>query len=762
MKRKILLSLLGVFIIFTAGTAIAIFYITHTTTSLGNLIRLHQVEHLRQDLVINIQAVQSDLYTINTPLAQKLDSIVSNVTQLDNAVGKCNTCHHSPELTTRIVELQGITEDYKNALSYYITASADSRRISKLKMEAAATGSKLLGLTQEMTLTAGQRLQKITSNALVKINNAKLILFATLALALMLALAVSFYLIRSVTRPVSELVNATRVIASGDLGHTISYDDKTEFGELARNFNAMSVALREGYENISRQQQKIAESEWKFRTLSEFASDWEYWIDEKQEVVFISTSCEQVSGYTQEEFISNPALRHEIVHPEDKASYAVHRDSFAMSHNEEIEFRIITKQGKMKWLSHVCRPIYIEDRFLGRRVSNRDITDRKMLEEQLLQSQKMESLGLMAGGVAHDFNNLLTAITGYSSMLQHEHENGDEKTKRFIRQVLNASERAQVLTGSLLAFSRKQIIKPDAIKLNEVISNISGLLKSLTGEDVEVIIACSGTEFPVFADPNQIEQVVMNLVTNARDSMPAGGRVAIGTTPELLGREFAAKYGAKPGRYMMLSVSDTGSGIDKKDVPHIFEPFFTTKEKNKGTGLGLAMVYGIIKQHGGVIDVHTEKGWGTTFKVYLPASEGAVGKEHEHAGALSDMDFRGSETILVAEDEEAVRGFLEDALRGYGYKVLIAVDGADAIEKYSENREAIDMVLLDVVMPRKNGKEVYDHIKNMTPDVRTLFMSGYTQDILTSRGIYEEGLEFISKPIAIRNLMAKISGILNS
>ena len=328
--------------------------------------------------------------------------------------------------------------------------------------------------------------------------------------------------------------------------------------------------------------------------------------------------------------------------------------------------------------------------------------------------------------------------------------------------MLNAAERAQNLTGSLLAFSRKQIMKPNTINLNEVIRNISDLLKSLIGEDIEVIITCSETEFPVFADPNQIEQVVMNLVTNARDSMPEGGRIAIGTTSELLGPEFAVKYNTKPGRYMMLSISDTGSGIDKKDVPHIFEPFFTTKEKNRGTGLGLAMVYGIIKQHGGFIDVYTEKGWGTTFKIYLPASEETKGEGDEAVEVQPYVDLRGNETILVAEDEEAVRGFMEDALRSYGYKVLLAVDGSDAIKKYNENKEHIDMIILDVVMPRRNGKEVYNHIKKINPEVRTLFMSGYTQDILTSRGIYEEGLEFISKPVEINNLMAKIKSILNS
>ncbi|MBI3592919.1 MAG: PAS domain S-box protein, partial [Nitrospirae bacterium] len=640
MKRKIILSLLAVFVLFTAGAVIAMLYMTQTTAALSRLIELHQIERIRQDLVINLQIVQSDLYTAHTPRGERLDAIVNNVTTFENAANRCSSCHHSPELSMRIGEMQGYADKYKNALNYYITASADSKRIEKLKADAAAIGNKLIMLTQEMTFTASQRLQKMTSAVLIEMNRAKVILFVTLTLASLIALLVSGYLIRQVTRPVSELVNATRMIASGNLGHTISYDDKTEFGELARNFNAMSMALKEGYE-------KITESEWKFRTLSEFAYDWEYWINEKKEIIFMSPSCKQITGYSQEEFINNPHLICDIIHAEERNICKEHMDNFSAPQHEEIEFRIITKNGQIKWLSHVCGPIYIGDRFLGRRVSNRDITDRKRLEEQLMQSQKMESLGLLAGGIAHDFNNLLTAISGYTSMLQQELGDSDEKTRRYIQHVMNASDRAQKLTSSLLAFSRKQIMKPSIISLTDVMKNISGLMKRLIGEDIELIVTYPDTEFSVFADPHHIEQALMNLITNARDAMPSGGRLAIGASPAILEAEFTQKYGAKPGKYMMLSISDTGSGIGSRDMPHIFEPFFTTKDKDKGTGLGLSMIYGIIKQHGGFIDVYSEIGWGTTFKIYLPASDESRGNIDETSEtAMPEIDFSGNETIF--------------------------------------------------------------------------------------------------------------------
>jgi PAS domain S-box-containing protein len=513
-------------------------------------------------------------------------------------------------------------------------------------------------------------------------------------------------------------------------------------------------------QNIKKQQQRIEESERKFRTLSEFAHDWEYWVKEDMGIVFMSPSCEHITGYTQEEFLKNPQLLCDIVYPEDKAVCHVHMKDFRAPQHEEMEFRIITKDGQVKWLSHVCGPIYVDNKFLGRRVSNRDISDRKRLEEQLIQSQKMESLGLLAGGIAHDFNNLLTAITGYSSILKESLAESSENNKKYVQHVLNAAEKAQNLTSSLLAFSRKQIIKPSVIYLNEVIKGVSDILKRLIGEDIELRLNLSDIELPVFGDANQIEQIVMNLATNARDAMPGGGILSIETAIVALNQEYVDAYGAKPGKYMMISISDTGIGIDKKDMAHIFDPFYTTKEKGKGTGLGLSMVYGIIKQHDGFVNVYSEKNIGTTFKIYIPVTADMEDIRKEIVEHKPEHDFKGNETILIAEDEESVREFLKDILEVYGYKVYLASDGEDAIAKYNEHKDNIDMVILDVVMPKKNGKEVYSFIKDANPDIKAIFISGYTQDILTSKGIYEEGLEFIAKPLEIQRLMAKIRSIL--
>jgi len=370
--------------------------------------------------------------------------------------------------------------------------------------------------------------------------------------------------------------------------------------------------------NIQRQQDKISESEWKFRTLSEFAQDWEYWITDDKEIAFMSPSCETITGYKPEDFMNNPYLLIDILHPEDSDKFREHLNDFKSAYHDEMEFRIVTKNGQKKWLSHVCGPIYTGDKFLGRRVSDRDITDRKKLEEQLLQSQKMESLGLLASSVAHDFNNLLTVISGYASILLEDLNTTDEKVIKDIQIIQGASEKAQTLTSNLLTFSRKQSLKQKTTTLSSAIKNISGLLKHLIGEDIELRIKYSEKDLPVFIDSNKMEQVIMNLATNARDAMSNKGVLSIETFSAQLDNAAAFIFNSKPGEYMVLSV--TGAGIDKEHLPNIFEPFFTTKSAGHGTGLGLSIVYGIIKQHKGFIDIYSEKGTGTTFKIYIPVS----------------------------------------------------------------------------------------------------------------------------------------------
>jgi PAS domain S-box-containing protein len=385
-------------------------------------------------------------------------------------------------------------------------------------------------------------------------------------------------------------------------------------------------------------------------------------------------------------------------------------------------------------------------------------------EQRLQQSQKLEAIGTLAGGVAHDFNNLLTAILGNTHLALSKIKLDDPLQSRLI-EIEKAGNRAAVLTRQLLAFSRRQHLERRTINLNDTINEIMELLQRIIGEDVEVNVKAGSNLSATFADPGQIEQVIMNLSINARDAMPQGGRLTIETSNVELDENYRRQYPyVNPGKYVQITVSDTGSGIDAETQKHIFEPFFTTKEVGKGTGLGLSMVYGIVKQHDGHINVYSEEGHGTTFKIFLPVVEIAVEKE-----ALAfQLPLRGgTETILVAEDEEALRGLARDVLEGLGYTVLLAKDGAEAVEMYEQNREQIALLLLDVVMPRMGGWEAYERIRGLGGNVPLIFMTGHSSETVQSRFIKQNRLmeEFdamlLQKPYNVEGLGRKVREMLD-
>jgi PAS domain S-box-containing protein len=387
-----------------------------------------------------------------------------------------------------------------------------------------------------------------------------------------------------------------------------------------------------------------------------------------------------------------------------------------------------------------------------------DITERKKLEQQLLQAQKMEAVGRLAGGIAHDFNNILTAIIGYGNLLKLEMKE-DDPLNNYATQILNSAQRAANLTRALLTFSRKQIISPKPVNINDVIKGVSRLLSRLIGEDIELSTPLTDKDMTVMADTTQIEQVLMNLATNARDAMPDGGTLLIGTDMITFDNEYVRAHGyGRLGNFALISVEDTGCGIDEKIRERIFEPFFTTKEIGKGTGLGLAMVYGIIKQHEGYINVYSDPNKGTTFKIYLPL----IKSRFEDMSQLDDGPVSGgTETILIAEDDAQVRGLTKRILEKAGYQVVEAADGAEAVRMYCGSNNNIQLLILDVIMPKKNGKECYDEIRKSAPDIKTIFTSGYTANIIHKKGILEEGIDLILKPVSPNQLLRKIREVLD-
>ena len=391
----------------------------------------------------------------------------------------------------------------------------------------------------------------------------------------------------------------------------------------------------------------------------------------------------------------------------------------------------------------------------------RDITEQKSLEAQLRQSQKMEGVGQLAGGIAHDFNNLLTVINSYSAMVLGELDFSNPFARNGIEQIKEAGHRAASLTRQLLMFSRQQVLEPKVLDLNEVVSNIGKLLRRLIGEDITQVLCLHPALGRVRIDPGQMEQIIMNLAVNARDAMPGGGQLTIETKNVELDNTYARTHAlVQPGPYVMLAVSDTGCGMDADTQARIFEPFFTTKGLGSGTGLGLATVDGIVKQSGGNVCVYSELGKGTTFKIYFPRVEQTA--ELPDPGAAAVELLRGSETVLLVEDDEMVRALAQAILERYGYHVLAARNVNDALHFAQEGSEQIRLLLTDTIMPGMNGPDLARRVQSIRPEIKVLFMSGYTDKVISCTAALDSGTAFLQKPFTPQTLTRKVHEVLNS
>ena len=504
----------------------------------------------------------------------------------------------------------------------------------------------------------------------------------------------------------------------------------------------------------------LREREKRYRTLISNIPDVTWTTDSNGKIFFISPNIEKIYGYAPEEIyrdFHNMWLGR--VHPDDTRRV---RESFELLFSENkgfgIEYRIQKKDGEWIWLRDRAVGTYKKDGATYADGIFSDITEYKRLEAQLRHSQKLEAVGQLVGGIAHDFNNVLTAIIGFAGIL-HMKMKKDDPLIVNVEQILESAERGAGMTQNLLVFGRKQAFNMAPVDIADLIKRMEKLLVRLISENIELRTVIEERELVVTADIVQIEQVIINLATNARDAMPDGGTLTIEARSQKLNREFIKAHGyGKPGTYAVISVSDTGLGMDEKTRQRIFEPFFTTKEVGKGTGLGLSIVYGIIKQHNGFINVYSEVGKGTTFRVYLPMGRGVAGKAK--AAELA-APVTGTETVLVAEDDASVRSLLKKLLETFGYKVIEAADGEEAVQRYMENKDNIRLLILDVIMPKKSGKEAYEQIREVSPGIKTLFMSGYTADVIQTKWIVEKGLDFVSKPISPTDFLRKIREVLD-
>ncbi len=566
--------------------------------------------------------------------------------------------------------------------------------------------------------------------------------------SIFLAIAAGSYLSKRITKPIINLRDAAIKIGDGRLDTKIKIETRDEIGDLAKAFNRMAEDL-----------EKTTVSKNYVDNIIGSMIDTLIVVSPDGRILRCNAAVCALLGFEEKELIGQPA---KMIFNEELLFKDSSFDSvFIKSLTSKKETAYRAKDGRKIPMLFSASILHDNNNNIqGVVCVAQDISEQKKLEDQLRQAQKMEAVGTLAGGIAHDFNNILTAVIGYGHILKMKIKE-DGHLKPLIDQILASSERAANLTQSLLAFSRRQISNPTPVSLNEIIKKVEKFLLRIIGEHIELNTMLSDAGLIVMADSGQLEHVLMNLATNSRDAMPTGGLLTISTELVELDEKFIKTHGyGMKGMYAVISVSDTGVGIDEKTKDKIFDPFFTTKEVGKGTGLGLAMAYGIIKQHKGYISVYSEVSKGTTFKIYLPVITEVERPGDLQPGKTAEIKG-GTETVLIAEDETEIRKLSKTSLEELGYNVIEACDGEDAVNKFLENKEKIALLLFDVIMPKLSGREAYEKIKKIKPDIKVLFISGYPTDFINYNEIIEHGFNFISKPASPTLLLKKVREVLD-
>ena len=677
MKKRLIYSLFLLFTLFTLGSTLTILYIYRTTSNLRTIIALHRVEIIRQNLVINAQTVQTHLYTIGTVFGQDVDQIVKNVLALDNSVHSCLGCHHTPQMTARLQEMNRLVEDYKEALSYLITTSANPERVERLRTAAIGIGSVFLNKSEEMALIANQRLNEQTVKAMGQINNSRSILLVTLMLSFCIALVIAVTMTRQITGPINELVAATRRIKSGNLGYITPYKGHGEFGELINSFNDMSLTLKDSNEKVLRYLHNLSNLYSITITFHSVNSMTDVFKELSAGIVELTGASQSgillldesgwfrhmypAAGISQEAAGSikiDQAAMENLYHASMRRPFMLNSD-IRKSPTAEADGQLGVKNVLFVWVRHKGKLIgairaanktvdFTEEdasllAILGNNFSvalenarlweslKLQMKELKDTQEQLVQAAKFAAIGELASNVAHEINNPLTSILGYAELLMEEADMN--VMQRDLGIIKTESLRARDIVNHLLEFSRKRPLKIGPVDINALLASVIELM-SIQLKETSIKLAEDFSRMPpIKGDPDQLKQVFLNLVTNAIFAMEKSGTLGIKTFPK---DDFAC-----------VRISDTGKGIPPEIMGRIFEPFFTTKSE-KGTGLGLSISYKIVQSHGGQFEVESEPGKGSSFTVKLPLGDSPRGENHGQedkallAKALQDRPVQGT------------------------------------------------------------------------------------------------------------------------
>jgi PAS domain S-box-containing protein len=584
-------------------------------------------------------------------------------------------------------------------------------------------------------------------------------------------LTIYIYSRKYLFQPLTRLENSTRLISQERFDTPIDTSSNDEIGQLARSFDQMikrlkstmasRAELEDEINERKRAETALKESEKKYRDLFNNAQVGlsRTRISDGQ-VLESNEKMAQIFGYRNaKEFIEKYVFSENYVDPEVRKWLLSEIEKNGVVNNVETQF--YTKNRSKIWVRFDSRIFfdqgYMEDVVTDITEQKQAEAEREKLQIQLVQSQKMESVGRLAGGVAHDFNNMLGVILGHAELAVEQVEATSPVHDDLI-EIQKAAQRSADLTRQLLAFARKQTAVPKVLDLNDTISGMLKMLRRLIGEDIDLVWMPGASLWPVKMDPTQIDQILANLSVNARDAISGIGNITIETENVVFDDDFRSIHGEfKPGQYVMLSFSDNGHGMDKETLENLFEPFFTTKEVGEGTGLGLATVYGIVKQNNGQISVSSELGLGSTFKIYIPRTQETLKKDEPDIGTVS----KGTETVLFVEDEPSILRLGQSVLERFGYTVLAAGKPSDALTLAEQHDGPIHILVTDVVMPEMDGKELKEQIEKRKPGIKVLFMSGYTADVIVHRGILEEDVDFLSKPFTVNNLIGKVREMLD-